>query len=152
VTDDSTTNPRRPAPPVGGDSFQVGDIGAGARVAIGKNITWSEGLAGYPGGDALAQQLAALLDQIRVTKDLPEADRSLVQAKTQAVADALPVAQREPQRLHAALLDAQVFLQARAAWVWERLRSALTSEAAGAVISGIAEGTVKGAIKGLLGT
>jgi hypothetical protein len=129
----------------------VGDIGPGARVAIGENITWSEGLAAHPGGDLLTQQLAALLEQIRSAKDLPEADRSLAHAKTQAVADALPVARREPDRLHAALLDAQVFLQVRAAWVWERLRSTLASEAAGTVISGITEGTVRGAIKGLLG-
>ncbi len=77
---------------------------------------------------------------------------ALASDKAQAVAEALPNAQCAPQRLHSALLDAQVFLQARAAWAWERLRSALTSEAAATTISGIAEGTVKGAIKGLLGT
>jgi hypothetical protein len=151
MTEESPTHPQPPAVPAGGKNIQVGNIGAGARVAIGENISWIEGLARRPGGDELTRQLVALLEQIRGAEDLPEADRSLAHVKTRAVADALPAAQSDPQRFHTALLDAQVFLQARAAWVWERLRSALTSEAAGTIVSGIAEGTVKGAIKGLLG-
>lgn len=152
MTDESTTHPQPPVVPAGGKNIRVGNIGADARVAIGENITWTEGPARHPGGDQLTQQLLGLLEQIRDAQDLPEAERGLVHVKTKAVADALPALQRDPERFRNALLDAQVFLQARAAWVWERMRSALTSEAAMNMISGVAEGTVKGAIKGLLGT
>ncbi len=133
-------------------SYRVGNIGAGARVAMGEHITWVEGLSHYPGGDELTRQLSALMDQIAGDANLPEAERALAMAKTQAVADALPRAQKEPQRLQAALLDAQVFLQSRVSWAWEGLRSALTGETTKGIISGITEATVKGAIEALIGT
>jgi hypothetical protein len=72
----------------------------------------------------------------------------LATAKTQAVAAALPSAQKEPERLQAALLDAQVFLKSTAGWAWEGLRSALTSEGARTIVSGITEAAAKGAIQG----
>ena len=133
-------------------SYRVGNIGAGARVAMGEHITWVEGLSHYAGGDELSIQLSALLDRIADDANLPDAERALATAKTQAVADALPRAAMEPQRLQAALLDAQVFLQSRVSWAWEGLRSALKGETAKVIISGITEATVKGAIKALLGT
>jgi hypothetical protein len=149
VTDESTEKQVGSAGT--GKSYQVGDIGAHARVAIGENISWSEGLSRYPGGDDLTQQLSALLEQIANDQKLGEPERALATAKTQAVAAALPSAQKEPQRLQAALLDAQVFLKSTAGWAWEGLQSALTSESARTIISGITEATVKGAIQGMLG-
>jgi excisionase family DNA binding protein len=61
-------------------------IGAHARVAIGENISWSEGLSRYPGGDELTQQLSALLERIASDQQLGEPERALATAKTQAVA------------------------------------------------------------------
>jgi hypothetical protein len=47
-----------------GRNYQMGDVGAGARVAQGENISWTEGLAGLPNGDSLTQQFNALLERI----------------------------------------------------------------------------------------
>lgn len=138
--------------PSAAKSYQVGDIGARARVAIGENISWSEGLSRYPDGDELAQQLSTLLERIASDQQLGEPERALAMAKTQAVAAALPGAEKEPQRLQAALLDAQVFLKSTAGWAWQGLRSALTSESARTIISGISEATARGAIQGMLGS
>ena len=131
-------------------SYQVGDIGAHSRVAIGEHITWSEGLSRYPGGEELTEELTALLERIASNAELGQAERALATAKTQAVAEALPSAQKQPQRLQAALLDAQVFLKSTAGWAWEGLRSALTGESARIIISSISEATAKGAIQGML--
>jgi hypothetical protein len=47
-----------------GKSYQIGDVGAGARVAQGENITWTERFTGDPQGEALRRQFTDLLAQI----------------------------------------------------------------------------------------
>src|ERR1700680_3418327 len=47
-----------------GRSYQMGDVGAGARVAQGENISWIEGVASLPGGESLAKQFTALGERI----------------------------------------------------------------------------------------
>ncbi len=66
-------------------SYQLGDIGAHARVAIGENIAWSEGLSRYPGGDEPTGQLSAL-ERIASDPELGEPERTLATARTEAVA------------------------------------------------------------------
>lgn len=46
-------------------SYKVGDVAAGARVAIGENISWVEGVSGLPDGEALKRQFSALLEKIK---------------------------------------------------------------------------------------
>jgi hypothetical protein len=58
-----------------GRSYQMGDVGAGARVAQGENISWVEGVANLPGGESLAQQFTALLERIAQDTSLDEARR-----------------------------------------------------------------------------
>jgi hypothetical protein len=68
-----------------GRSYQMGDVGAGARVAQGENISWTEGLAGLPNGDSLTQQFNALLERIAKDASLDEDTRALAQDKTKAM-------------------------------------------------------------------
>ena len=45
-------------------SYQIGNIGAGARVAQGENISWVEAVASLPDGESLTRQFDALLKRI----------------------------------------------------------------------------------------
>ncbi len=78
------------AKPVPERSYRMGDVGAGARVAQGENISWAEGIAGLPSGQELAQQFAALLERIARDASLDEDARELAQDKTKAVAEGCP--------------------------------------------------------------
>jgi hypothetical protein len=73
--------------PVAGRSYRIGDVGAGARVAQGENISWVEGVASLPDGESLAQQFTALLERIAQDASLDEDTRALAQDKTKAVAE-----------------------------------------------------------------
>jgi hypothetical protein len=134
-----------------GKSYQIGDVGAGARVAQGENITWTERFTGDPQGEALRRQFTDLLAQIESAPDLDEDDRALAKDKTEAVANGLANAQREPSGLRRALRDAKGFLTSSAHWVWDGLNQILTSEAAQKTIGTITEAGTKAAIQSLLG-
>jgi hypothetical protein len=71
--------------PAAGRNYQMGNVGAGARVAQGENISWVEGIASLPGGESLAQQFTTLLEQIAQDASLDEDTRELAQDKTKAV-------------------------------------------------------------------
>jgi hypothetical protein len=75
--------------PATGRSYHIGDVGPGARVAQGENISWMEGVAKLPDGESLAQQFTALLERIAQDKSLDEDTRALAQDKTKAVAEGL---------------------------------------------------------------
>src|SRR4051812_11361465 len=102
-------------------SYRIGDVGAGARVAVGENISWVEGVAGLPDGPALAQQFAALLEQIARDTSLDEDTRELARAKIGAVAAGLAAAQDSPGTLRRALLDAKSWFGNAASWVGDAL-------------------------------
>jgi len=51
-------------------SYQMGNIGAGARVAQGENISWVEGVASLPDGESLTRQFDALLKRIASDESL----------------------------------------------------------------------------------
>lgn len=70
-------------------SYHIGDVGTGARVAQGENISWVEGVSGLPDGESLKQQFSALLERIAKDGSLDEDTRALAEQKTKAVAEGL---------------------------------------------------------------
>ena len=132
--------------PAAGRSYQMGDIGAGARVAQGEHISWVEGVAGLPGGESLAQQFTALLERIAQDASLDEDTRALAQDKTKAVAEGLAKVEQSPGILRRALLDAKSWFGNTASWVGNTLGNILKSEAAQKTIGTVTEATTKAAI------
>jgi hypothetical protein len=88
-------------------SYQIGNIGAGARVAQGENISWVEAVASLPDGESLTRQFDALLKRIASDGSLDEDARALAQDKTKAVAEGIAKVQESPGTLRRALLDAK---------------------------------------------
>jgi hypothetical protein len=132
--------------PAAGRSYQMGDVGAGARVAQGENISWVEGVASLPGGESLAQQFTALLERIAQDASLDEDTRALAQNKTKAVAEGLAKVEKSPGMLRLALLDAKSWFGSAASWVGNALSDILKSEAAQKTIGTVTEATTKAAI------
>ena len=77
-------------------SYQMGNVGAGARVAQGENISWVEGVASLPGGESLTRQFDALLKRIAEDASLDEDTRALAQDKTKAIAEGIAKVQESP--------------------------------------------------------
>ena len=132
-------------------SYRTGNVGAGARVAQGENISWTEGVAGLPDGPALARQFADLLERIGKDAALDEDTRELAKAKTQAVADGLVRAQESPGTLRRALLDAKSWFGCTASWVGNALGDILKSDAAQKTIGTLTEESIKAAIASFTG-
>src|SRR5205823_930817 len=120
-------------------SYQMGDVGAGARVAQGENISWVEGVASLPGGESLAQQFTALLERIAQDVSLDEDTRELAQDKTKAIAEGLATAEESPGILRRALLDAKSWFGSAASWVGNALGDILKGEAAQKTIGTVTE-------------
>ena len=133
----------KPAP---GRSYHIGDVGAGARVAQGENISWVEGITSLPDGDSLTRQFAALLDKIAADTSLDEDTRELAQDKTKAVAEGLAKVQEQPGALRRALLDAKSWFGSAASWVGGALGDILKSEAAQKTLGTVTEAATKAAI------
>lgn len=114
--------------PVAGRSYQMGDVGAGARVAQGENISWIERVASLPGGESLAQQFTALVERIAQDASFDEDTRALAQNKTKAVAEGLTQVEKSPSVLRLALLDAKSWFGSAASWVGTALGDILKSE------------------------
>jgi hypothetical protein len=132
--------------PAPGRSYHIGDVGAGARVAQGEDISWIEGVAGLAGGESLAQQFAALLTRIAEDASLDEDTRALAQDKTKAVAEGLAKVRESPGMLRRALLDAKSWFGSTASWIGSALGDILKSEAAQKTIDTLTEATTKAAI------
>jgi hypothetical protein len=133
--------------PVAARSYQMGDVGAGARVAQGEHISWVEGIAGLPDGKSLTQQFDALLERIAQDGSLDEDTRALAQDKTKAVAEGLAKVEESPGILRRALLDAKSWFGSTASWVGNALGDILKSEAAQKTVGTITEATTKAAIE-----
>jgi hypothetical protein len=127
-------------------SYQMGNVGAGARVAQGENISWVEGVAALPGGASLTQQFDALLKRIAKDASLDEDTRALAEDKTKAVAEGLAKAQESPGMLRRALLDAKSWFGSTASWVGDALVDILKSEGAQKTIGTLTEAVTKAAI------
>ena len=127
-------------------SYQMGDVGAGARVAQGEHISWVEGVASLPEGEALSRQFDTLLKRIAQDASLDEDTRALAQDKTKAVAEGLAKVQESPGPLRRALLDAKSWFGSTASWVGKALGDILKSEAAQKTLGTVTEATAKAAI------
>jgi hypothetical protein len=130
--------------------YQMGDVGAGARVAQGENISWVEGVASLPGGESLAQQFTALLKRIAQDASLDEDTRELAQVKTKAIAEGLAKAEESPGILRRALLDAKSWFGSAASWVGNALGDILKSEAAQKTIDTVTEASTRATIDSFL--
>jgi hypothetical protein len=129
-----------------GNVFQMGDVGPGARVAQGQNISWVEGVARLPSGEALTRQFGALLERIAKDSSLDEDVRALAQNKTAAVAEGLAKAEETPGVLRRALLDAKSWFSGTASWVGSALVDILKSEAAQKSLGTVTEAATKAAL------
>ena len=138
-------------PNPGGRSYQIGDVGAGARIAQGENISWIEGVSSLPDGEALKQQFDALLERIAKDSSLDEDTRELARAKTEAIAEGLVVAQASPGVLRRALLDAKSWFSGAASWVGHAVGDILKSEAAQKTLGTVTEAATKAAIASFMG-
>jgi hypothetical protein len=127
-------------------SYQIGDVGAGARVAQGENISWIEGVASLPDGGSLSKQFADLVERIAKDKSLDDDTRALAEDKTKAVAEGLAKAQESPGLLRRALLDAKSWFGSSATWVGNALGDILKSEAAQKTLGTVTEAATKAAI------
>jgi hypothetical protein len=127
-------------------SYQMGDVGAGARVAQGGKISWVEGAASLPGGESRTWQFDALLKRIAEDPSLDEDTRALAQDKAKAVAEGIAKVQESPSTLRRALLDAKSWFGTTASWVGSELGDILKSEAAQKTLGTVTEATTKAAI------
>jgi hypothetical protein len=134
------------AKPAAERSYQMGNVGAGARVAQGENISWVEGVASLPSGESLTRQFDALLKRIADDASLNEDTRVLAQEKTKAIAEGIAKVQESPTALRRALLDAKSWFGVTASWVGGALGDILKSEAAQLTLRTVTEPATKAAI------
>jgi hypothetical protein len=127
-------------------SYQMGNVGSGARVAQGENISWVEGVASLPGGESLRRQFDALLKRIAEDSSLDEDTKALAHDKTKAIADGIAKVQESPTALRRALLDAKSWFGVTASWVGDALGDILKSEAAQKTLHTVTEAATKAAI------
>ena len=132
--------------PVAQRSYEMGNVGAGARVAQGENISWVEGVASLPDGESLTRQFDALLKRISADTSLDEDTRALAQDKTKAVAEGIAKVQESPTALRRALLDAKSLFGMTASWVGGALGDILKSEPAQKTLHTVTEAATKAAI------
>jgi hypothetical protein len=136
--------------PAAGRSYHIGEVGAGARVAQGENISWHESIVALPQGDSLAQQFRALLERISDDSSLDEDTRLLAQDKTKAIAAGLSEIKTSPGKFRLALLDAKAFFGGALSWAGKALGDILKSDAAQKTIGTVTEATTKAAIDSFL--
>jgi hypothetical protein len=127
-------------------SYQIGNVGPGARVAQGENISWVEGIAGLPGGKSLTWQFDALLKRIGEDASLDDDTRALAQDKIKAVAEGIANVHESPSILRRALLDAKSWFGTTASWVGSALADIVKSEAAQKTLETVTEATTKAVI------
>ena len=127
-------------------SYQMGNVGPGARVAQGENISWVEGVASLPGGKSLTWQFDALLKRIGEDASLDEDTRALAQNKIKAVAEGIAHVHESPSILRRALLDAKSWFGTTASWVGNALADIVKSEATQKTLRTVTEATTKAVI------
>ena len=135
------------------ESFQstTGDIGANARVQIGKNQTWIDAVNTLPESNTLKQQFEEILEEISQDNTLDEDEKSISKEKTEAIAKGLADVQNSPKDLHRALIDGKNWFSNKASGIWNKLSSILKSDAAQKTIGTITESAVKGSIQAFIG-
>ena len=131
-------------------SYQMGNIGAGARVAQGESISWIEGIASLPDGESLTRHFDALLKRIAEDRSLDEDTRALAQEKTKAIAEGIANVHQSPTALRRALLDAKSWFGDAASWVGGALGDILKCEPAQKTLGTVTEAATKAAISSFL--
>jgi hypothetical protein len=134
-----------------GRSYQIGDVGAGARIAQGENISWIEGVSKLPDGEALKQQFDAVLERIAKDTSLDEDTQALARDKTMAVAEGLAKVHESPGVLRRALIDAKSWFGTTATSIGHALSDILKSEAAQKTLGTVTEAATKAAIASFMG-
>ena len=132
-------------------SYNMGNVGDGARVAQGENISWVEGVSGLAEGAALKRQFDSLLERIAKDPSLDADAREIAQDKAKAVAEGLAKVKESPGVLRRALIDAKSFFGGAASWVCKALGDILKSEAAQKTLGTVTEAATKGAIESFIG-
>jgi hypothetical protein len=133
-----------------GRSYQIGDVGSGARVAQGEHISWTEGVTDRASAESLTRQFAALQERITQDGSFDEDTRALAQNKTKAVAEGLAKVEESPSLLRRALLDAKSWFGGTASWVGNALSDILKSEAAQKTLHTVTDAATKAAIESFL--
>ena len=136
--------------PAGERSYKMGNVGAGARVAQGENISWVQGVSTLPDGESLKRQFSALLERIAKDGSLDEDTRALAEQKTKAVAEALVKVKDDPGSFRRALIDAKSLFGSAANWIGKALGDILKGEAAQKTIGTVTEAATKAAINSFL--
>lgn len=131
---------------VGGSKFRTGDIGEGARVAVGANISWREGVSSLSEGEGLERQFASLLQKISEDASFDEDTRELARSKTEAIASGIVVATESPGVLRRALLDAKSWFSGATSWVGHALGEILKGEPAQKTLGTVTEAATKAVI------
>jgi hypothetical protein len=131
-------------------NFKVGDIGAGARVAIGKNISWTEGLATLPDGAALMRQFDELFEKIDDDASLDEDGRELARQKAAAVVEGVKTVETSPATLRRALRDAKSWFGGASSNIGAALAGILKGEAAQKTLGTVTEAATKAAIEAFI--
>lgn len=137
--------------PPGSKSYTIGNVGEGARVAQGENISWVEGVNALPEGEAIARMFKELLAQIAEDKSLDDDAREISSGKVQAVAEGLAKAKDDPSSLRKALIEAKAWFSTSATWVGEKIGGILKSEAVQKTIGTLAETGLNVAVKSYFG-
>jgi hypothetical protein len=119
----------RPAKTAVEGSYEMVEVGRGARVAQGENISWIEGVASLPDGKTLTHEFTALLDRIAQDASLDEDTRVLAQDRTKALAGSLAKVKGSPGVLCRALLDAKSWFGRAASWAGSAVDYMLKSAA-----------------------
>jgi len=129
--------------PVG---YHIGNVGAGAQVAQGTNITQTMLQAGVA-PDELREVFTPVFRAIDTARDLDEDEKAVASEAAQEVVEATERAQEDPSALKRALTKARRLLGD----AWEHLASAMNSETVQKTIETITEAAILASIKSLTG-
>lgn len=130
----------------GNRSYHIGDVGTGARVAQGDNISWVEGINALPEGAQITDQFKQILDSIEADSTLDDDNKELARNKVEAIADALANIENNPAALRVALKDGKTFFSSVASGLGKAIASLLSSDAAQKILGTVTESATKAAI------
>lgn len=129
-----------------GTGYHIGDVGAGAQVAQGSNITQTMQQAGVS-LDQLRSSFDQVFAAIAADESLDADEKQIAVETTEEVLEATRRAGEDPSALNRALKRASKLLGG----AWANLVTAMKSDAVQKTIGTITEAGVQGAIKSLLG-
>jgi hypothetical protein len=135
--------------PTGEKVYYIGGSITNANVAMGENI--QQIFVGNPDGQFLFKQFKNLMGEIESSDELEPIVKDLALKKTENVAQALAKVEKSPIDLQRSLVDANLSFSGKTGWIWERIKSIMTSEAAKNTLKEIAQTAIGIAIKTMVG-